>query len=140
MSPELAFSHIVKSISDYMEQYGLLGDIVFIYRNDIRDVDILYPSFDRRIYEDAEDINTIVSLLEKHFLEVPTDLRRRQHALQVLIDQRTTIRQFEIWLMGFFAYLNIGVLETEYVYYSPENGFSVKFYGINSYFNSTRIP
>ena len=134
MSPEAAYSKIIDSLSEYLMVYGLYEEVAFIYNGDIRDVDILQPLFDRKIYQDIEDVETVIRLLDKQSIEIPQTVIRRKHALQKLIEQRTSIRQFENWLIGFITYLDIGELEVEVIYYSPIKGFIVKFEGVETVF------
>ena len=120
---------IVKPIIDYMCAYGLENVVSFIYHGSIMDVDILSPEMNYQITEKEADLEKAVSLLVKHNIEVPTELRTLQDAIQKRKDLYSSIKCFENWLIGHLVYTKFERLNLESVYYSPQLGFLVKFVG-----------
>lgn len=120
---------IVKPILEYLRTYGLDGVVSFIYHGAIMDVDILSPTFDSGLSEKEADLETIASLLIKHNLEVPSDLRIQQRVVQRRKELRSEIKCFENWLIGHLIYADLEGLNIDSVYYSPRVGILVRFVG-----------
>ena len=123
---------IVKPILEYLRTYGLEGVVSFIYHGAFMDVDILSPKFDSGLSEKEADLETIASLLIKHNIEVPSDLRIQQHAVQKRKELRSAIKCFENWLIGHLIYADLEGLSLDSVYYSPRVGILVRFVGYDS--------
>lgn len=120
---------IVNPILEYLKSYGLDSIVSFIYHGAIMDVDILSPKFDFGLSEKEADLETIASLLIKHNIEVPTELRIQQHAVQKRKELRSAIKCFENWLIGHLIYADLEGLSIDSVYYSPRVGILVRFVG-----------
>ena len=118
---------IIHPIEENMKEYGLDRIITFKYSDDIRDVDVLDPTFGPEIGQNIEEIEQIVSLLTKNNLSVPQDVRDRRLALTRQQELKDSIRKFENWLVGHMTYTKMEDLEVESIYYSPRTGFMVKF-------------
>ena len=124
----MAYEQIIESVTAYLQMYGLLDAISFIYHDSIRDVDVLWPDLDSKMIDDYKEIETMINLMEKHSFSVPPEVLRRKHFLQKKVEQREAIKNFENWILGYFTYLDLDNLNIEAVYYSRSYGIMVKFY------------
>lgn len=127
----IQFPKIVKPIFENLEECGLDKLVSFVYRGDVRDVDILYPKFNAGMQEKQEDIEKIVFLMQKHGLNVTQSLQDDLVFLKKQIKLKATINNFENWLLSHLAYLDIDDLEVETIVYSPKSGFLLKFVGVD---------
>ena len=127
---EMQSAKIVQPIFEYMKSYGLDRELSFLYKGTIRDVDIYSPYFERGLHEKSDDFEKIVFLLEKHGMTVPEYIRSMQTALKKQNDLRKVVSQFENWLVGHMAYLDLEGLAIETIFYAPHSGFLIKFEGL----------
>lgn len=127
----IQFQKIVKPIFENLKDCGLDNLVSFIYRGDVRDVEIVYPKFNAGMQEKQEDIEKIIFLMQKHGLHVTQSLQDDLVFLKKQIKLRTSINNFENWLLAHLAYLNLDDLEVETIVYSPKSGFLLKFVGLD---------
>lgn len=128
---EVQSAKIVQPIYEYMKSYGLDRELTFLYKGDIRDVDIYSPYFEAGIQEKADDFERIVFLLEKHGVAVPSHIQSMQLAIRAQSDLRKVVSQFENWLVGHMSYLDLEGLEIETIFYAAHTGFLIKFAGLD---------
>lgn len=122
---------IVQPIFEYMKSYGLDRELMFLYKGDIRDVDIYSPYFEAGIQEKADDFEKIVFLLEKHGVAVPSYIQSMRLAIKAQSDLKKVVSQFENWLIGHLVYLDLEGLEIETIFYAAHTGFLIKFVGLD---------
>lgn len=127
----IQFPKIVKPIFENLEECGLDKLVSFVYRGDVRDVDILYPKFNAGMQEKQEDLEKIIFLMQKHGMHITQSLQDDLDFIKKQIRLRTSIANFENWLLAHLAYLNLGDLEVETIVYSPKSGFLLKFVGVD---------
>lgn len=127
----IQFPKIVKPIFENLEECGLDKLVSFVYRGDVRDVDILYPKFNAGMQEKQEDLEKIIFLMQKHGMHITQSLQDDLDFIKKQIRLRTSIASFENWLLAHLAYLNLGDLEVETLVYSPKSGFLLKFVGVD---------
>lgn len=127
---EIQSSKIAQPIYEYMKSYALDKELSFLYKGEIRDVDIYSPYFETGLQEKANDYERMVFLMEKQRLDVPPHIRSIQAALKQQNDLRKVVSQFENWLVGHMTYLDLEGLEIETVYYAAHTGFLIKFVGL----------
>lgn len=127
----IQFPKIVKPIFENLEECGLDKLVSFVYRGDVRDVDILYPKFNAGMQEKQEDLEKIIFLMQKHGMHITQSLQDDLDFIKKQIRLRTSIANFENWLLAHLAYLNLDGLEVETIVYSPKSGFLLKFVGLD---------
>lgn len=111
---------IVQTVHQYLELYKLEKVLVFKGAGNPPEIEILKPKVDPVLSEEYDDIERIISLMDKNHILVPSDVRIRYNNLSKKVEIKKSINDFENWFLGYVSYLKLDSFELESISYSPE--------------------